>query len=78
MAIIGLNYFFWDFKDDIMSDLPFLFFTYSFFYLAEITYDEKYNLKDTILLSLANGIFLYLSYGTMKCRHCIDTFSIIV
>ena len=64
IAIIGLNYYFWDFKDNILSDLPFLFFTYTFFYLAEITYDKKNNLKDTISLSLVTGIFLYLSYGT--------------
>ena len=31
IAIIGLNCFFWNFKDNILSDLPFLFFTYSFF-----------------------------------------------
>jgi len=64
IGALGFNYFFWDFKDNILSDLPFLFFSYTFFYLAEKTYNAQKSLKRVTILCLFTGFFLYLSYGT--------------
>jgi hypothetical protein len=64
IAAIGFNYYFWNFKDNILSDLPFLLFSYTFFYLADKTYSAEKSLKRVITLCLLTGISLYLSYGT--------------
>jgi len=60
-GILGFNPYFWDFKDGINSDLPFLPFLYLTFYLVRRHYEERSDrgLLDVILLSL----MIYLSYG---------------
>ena len=64
IGVFGFNYFFWDFKDNILSDLPFLLFVYIFFYFAEIAYAKEKSFRDAIKWCLATGFILYVSYGT--------------
>lgn len=63
IAIIGLNPYFWDFKDNVLSDIPFLFFTYVTLYLISHTYySEKYSRK--IINGIVIGVTIAISYGT--------------
>ncbi len=62
--MIGFNFYFWDYKDNILSDFPFLLFSYACLYLAEKTFGAKDNLKLSVVLAFVTGLFLYLSYGT--------------
>lgn len=64
IGLIGFNYFFWDFKDRIQSDLFFLLFAYTFIYFAMETYKLQESSKRAIVIAALAGIFLYLSYGT--------------
>jgi hypothetical protein len=62
LVIIGLNPFFWDFKDYILAEFPFMFFVYIAFYLIDGAYKQQptgKNLLSGLLLSVA----VYLSYG---------------
>lgn len=59
--IVGLNPYFWIFKDNILSDLPYLFFSLCSLYFMQRNHSEK-NLGISILL----GIFMYLAYGTRE------------
>jgi len=64
IAIIGFNPYFWDFKDYVLSDLPFLFFVYlslfSIHQQGKLNKAQKYQIPYAIVV----GFFLYLSYGT--------------
>ena len=64
ISIIGFNYYFWDFKDQIQSDLPFLFFSYSCMYLASLSLSIETNRWKSYGVAFFAGLFLYLSYGT--------------
>jgi len=68
ILIIGLNPFFWDFKDNIMSDIPFLFFMYSSLFLLD-HYNrsrdkDPSNRSSNILQAVLLGFLFYLTYGT--------------
>lgn len=64
ITIIGFNPFFWEFKDQIRPDIPFLFFLYlSFFIIMKAKESHRSN-KAQSLYSLLLGISMYLSYGT--------------
>lgn len=64
ILLIGLNPIFWDFKENILSDFPFLFFTYLALYAIQRAYNQKtttgHNFPNAILI----GFLIYLSYGT--------------
>jgi hypothetical protein len=64
IALIGFNPFFWDFKDQIVSDVPFLFFLYlSLLYIDKM--HQSGNLHAPKLLNIFfASILIYLSYGT--------------
>ena len=64
IGIVGLNPFFWDFKDYVLSDIPFLVFTYISLFLFHRTYAKGSRSKIRIIDSLWIGIFMYLSFGT--------------
>jgi hypothetical protein len=64
LIILGPNYYFWNFKDRVLSDIPFLFFTYtSLFLIRKMNRFRNYPGK-VFLLSIFAGISMYLSYGT--------------
>jgi hypothetical protein len=64
ICLIGFNYYLWDFKDRIMSDLPFLFFTYTSMYLASRCLSINTKQWNSYFVAFLAGLFLYLSYGT--------------
>ncbi len=61
IAIIGFNPFFWDYKDHIMSDIPFLLFMCLTIVFVKMTYES--NAHQAIYALLA-GLSMYLAYGT--------------
>ena len=64
VAIIGFNPYLWDFKDNVLSDIPFLFFTYSSLLLIHRAYESPEKQKHYHLSAISAGIFIYLSIGT--------------
>jgi hypothetical protein len=65
IAIIGFNPYFWRFKDNIVSDLPFLMFVYLALFLIQRAYqvgqaDQTGRALNILLISLS----IYLAYGT--------------
>lgn len=61
VALLGLNPYFWDFKDAIVSDLPAVFFTALALLIADRAYRSKrFPLAQAALL----GVVMFLAYGT--------------
>ena len=63
LIIIGFNPFFWDFKDNVLSDLPFLFFLYLSFLIITRGYKNYKLHKFYIIYPILAGFIIYLSYG---------------
>ena len=63
-AVIGFNPYFWQFKDQVLSDVPFMFFTFLSIYLIKKVYQTQQKCWLQALYSTAVGISIYLSYGT--------------
>jgi hypothetical protein len=63
IVIIGFNPYFWDFKDQVLSDIPFLFLVYLLF-LVVMKVRPKVPQKRQLLLGLLVGLLLYICYGT--------------
>lgn len=61
ILIIGFNPFFWDFKDNILADFPFLLFSYSSLFLWNHI-DPSGGMKSRNPIFL--GVLCYLAYGT--------------
>ncbi|MFC2156709.1 glycosyltransferase family 39 protein [Acidobacteriota bacterium] len=60
VLIIGFNPYFWQIKDQIIPDIPFLFFTYLTIFLVNKLYlSEKNKMLDVVLV----GVLVYLSYA---------------
>ncbi|MBI4598445.1 MAG: glycosyltransferase family 39 protein [Candidatus Omnitrophica bacterium] len=64
VAIIGVNPLFWSFKDQVLSDVPFLCFTYASFWLIAQHDLQRASPRPRWLLALATGLVWYLAYGT--------------
>jgi hypothetical protein len=67
IAFLGLNHYFWNLKDDILSDLPFLAFLYLGFVLIRTVYGEDSpgaGPPGRVLPSVLVGLTLALCYGT--------------
>lgn len=67
IAVVGFNPYFWDFKDNILSDIPFMFFTYLSILLINRAYQSdslNRSRKIQMLYIILVGISIYLSYGT--------------
>jgi len=65
VVFIGLSPLFWEFKDYILSDLPFLFFIYATLYAIQRYHDAShrhwsFNLAYAVLV----GFLIYVCYGT--------------
>ncbi len=63
-AAVGLNPFLWQFKDSILSDLPFLLFAYLTLWLATRLLEGSSSERDSPLLAVTTGLTLYLAIGT--------------
>ena len=64
ILIIGMNPFFWSFKDVVASDMPFLFFVYLSLFFIQKAYDTRPSKGGQLINAVIVGIFIYLSYGT--------------
>jgi hypothetical protein len=64
LLLIGLSPYFWDIKDQILSDIPFALLVYLSLFLAEDAYDDKASLRRRIGLTLATALTVYLATAT--------------
>ncbi len=64
IAMIGFNPFFWIFKDNVLSDIPFLLFAYISLFLILQKYRSDNLQEIQLLYPVLAGLFIYLSYGT--------------
>jgi hypothetical protein len=64
IALIGFNPFFWDFKDKVVSDIPFTLFVYFSLSLIHQAYQSGKLPKSQLRYAILVGLFIYLSYGT--------------
>ena len=64
VAVVGLNPFFWDFKDKVLSDIPFLFFTYLAIFLANRARQSKPSGRRHTRQAVLLGVSIYLCYAT--------------
>jgi hypothetical protein len=64
IAFVGLNHYFWNLKDNILSDIPFLAFLYLVFFLIRRVHGEDPPPRGRLLPAFLAGLTLYLCYGT--------------
>jgi len=64
IAIIGFNPYFWDFKDNVLSDIPFLLFTCLSLLFVQRAYQADRSRRSGLLYAIAVGLLVCLSYGT--------------
>src|SRR5262249_3076850 len=64
LAIIGFNPYIWQFKDNIVSDLPFLLFIYFGIFLINRVYETDSADRPRTYDALLTGLVIYLAYGT--------------
>jgi hypothetical protein len=64
LALIGFNPWVWEFKDQILSDIPCIFFTYLSLYLIRKACDSNRAAGPQIGYGVLTGVSIYLSYGT--------------
>jgi hypothetical protein len=64
LLLLSLNPYLWDYKDRIMSEIPFLLFTFLVFRLLTWAHDETRSPRGRRLAALGAGIALYLACGT--------------
>lgn len=64
LLLLGLHPFFWDFMKNVLSDIPFLFFTYTTLYYFEKFINKEIFAERVILGSAILGVLMYVTYGT--------------
>jgi len=64
IAVIGFNPYFWAFKNNILSDIPFLCFVYTCLLLIDRAQNSAKSQKKIYLQGIATGLLIYLAYGT--------------
>ncbi len=64
VALIGFCPYFWDFKDVVYSEFPFLAFAYAALYLGQRSEQADPNGRTSLACGAAVGILSYLAYGT--------------
>lgn len=64
VGIIGFTPYLWEFKDQILSDLPFLVFLFAGLYLITRAYRPGQSKRERVLHAVAIVFLTYLSYGT--------------
>jgi len=63
IAIVGFNYYFWEFKDNVLSDIPFTLFAFLSLLLIQRADGPRFSVSQG-LSAVMTGFFIYLSYGT--------------
>jgi hypothetical protein len=64
VAAVGLNPLFWSFKDNVVSDLPFLAFVWAGLYLCRSAHRSDGSVDDRAGIVLLTSLSFYLAYGT--------------
>jgi hypothetical protein len=64
LAVVGFSPFYWQFKDDVLSDVPFLFFVALALLIVHRAPDWQHRMRWKPLYGVAVGIALYLAIGT--------------
>lgn len=64
LAMVGFNPFLWDFKDQIVSDLPFIFFLGLVVYLIQRWHGIGFSPAGRAVHALVLGLAIYLAYGS--------------
>ncbi|HSG80899.1 MAG TPA: glycosyltransferase family 39 protein [Gemmatimonadota bacterium] len=64
ILLMGLSPFFWQQKDQVLSDIPFAFLVFLSLYLAQGAYDETRTWRQRLVFTLATGLTVYLATGT--------------
>ena len=64
VLIIGFNPFFYSFKNNVVSDLTFLFMVYLNFSVIHAIYQKDHPQRSLIKYGLLLGAIMYLPYGT--------------
>jgi hypothetical protein len=64
VALVGFCPYFWDLKDTLISEYPFLAFTYAALYIAQRSERTGDSGKSGVAFGAAVGLLAYLSYGT--------------
>jgi hypothetical protein len=64
VALVGFCPYFWDFKDTLISEYPFLAFTYAALYVAQQSERCGNSTKSSVGIGAAVGLLAYLAYGT--------------
>jgi len=64
VAMVGLNPFYWDFKDEVLSDFPFMLTLAVALYLIHRWHGTSSSPKQRAVRALVLGLALFLAYGT--------------
>ena len=66
IVLLGLNPYFYDFKDEIISDFPFMFFVWGALYAMQRRYHiaDRNTFSGSVSYGLLVGTCMYLAYGT--------------
>ncbi len=64
VLVTGLNPFFWEFKDEVLSDIPFLFFVLLSLYLFTRAGEVDGSRRRAAVLAVLAGVAAYASYAT--------------
>jgi 4-amino-4-deoxy-L-arabinose transferase-like glycosyltransferase len=64
IAVVGLNPYLWDFRNQVLSDLPFLCFAFGALLLMDVLVDEAWRGRWTLAGALLLGGCVYGAYGT--------------
>jgi 4-amino-4-deoxy-L-arabinose transferase-like glycosyltransferase len=64
VAVIGICPYFWDFKDTVLSEFPFLAFAYAALLTAEMGIRTKRSVQSQILRGILVGLLCGTAYGT--------------
>ncbi len=64
IVTIGFNPFFWDFKDSVLSDIPFLFLCYSALLLAQEASSRENSGRRFLVYAALAGLVMYAACGT--------------
>src|SRR6266508_2245641 len=64
VVVTGLNPFFWEFKDHVLSDVPFLFFTLLSLYLFRQADTSEVSRRTRLALAALAGVAAYAAYAT--------------
>jgi hypothetical protein len=63
ITILGINPYFWEFKDQVISEIPFLLFTFVGLLFIQRAKKPHPSQKVSILYAVATGFIIYVAYG---------------